>query len=82
MSVKIRTKGFFETKAHRVISRVIDQVIVMPDEDYEEVKDLCEVIEPPPEKKVTEPPKVIKSSRKKSIGGENATSKSKISRNN
>ena len=69
MSVKVKTKGYFETKAHRVISRVIDQVIVMPEEDYEEVKNLCEVIEPP---KVIKPPKKEK---------KNATSKSKVSRN-
>lgn len=79
MSIKVRTKGFFETKAHRVISRVIDQVIVMPEEDYEEVKDLCEVIEP---STVIEPPKVIKSSKKKGIGGKDGTTgKSKVSRN-
>ena len=68
MSVKVRTKGFFETKAHRVISRVIGQVIVMPEEDYEEVKNLCEVIEPP---------KVLKPQKEK----KNATGKSKVSRN-
>ena len=70
MSVKVRTKGLFETKAHRVISRVIDQVIVMPDEDYEEVKNLCEVIEPP---RVIEPPKKKEK--------EHGTGKSKVSRN-
>ena len=73
MSVKVKTKGYFETKAHRVISRVIDQVIVMPEEDYEEVKNLCEVIEPP---KVIKPPK-----KKNMEGKKNATSKSKVSRN-
>jgi len=42
---KIKTKGPFKTKAHRVISRRPDEIILMPDEDYEEVKDLCEVLE-------------------------------------
>ena len=65
MSVKVKTKGYFETKAHRVISRVLDEVIVMPDEDYEEVKNLCEVIVPPKKKEK-----------------KNATSKSKVSRDN
>jgi len=46
MSVKVKTKGPFETKAHRVISRAAGEVIVMPPEDYEEVKDLVEVLEP------------------------------------
>lgn len=42
---KIKTKGAFETKAHRVISKQPGEIICMPDEDYEEVKDLCEVLE-------------------------------------
>jgi len=42
---KIKTKGAFETKANRVISREAGKIIHMPDEDYEEVKDLCEVLE-------------------------------------
>lgn len=42
---KVKTKGLFETKAHRVISREAGEIIRMPDEDYEEVKDLCEVLE-------------------------------------
>ena len=50
MSVKVKTRGSFETKAHRVISRAADEVIVMPQADYEEVKNLCEVIEPPKKK--------------------------------
>jgi len=50
MSVKVKTKGPFETKAHRLISLKAGEVIVMPDEDYEEVKNLCEVIEPPRKK--------------------------------
>jgi len=50
MSVKVKTKGPFETKAHRLISLGAGEVIVMPDEDYEEVKNLCEVIEPPKKK--------------------------------
>jgi len=75
MSIKIRTKGFFETKAHRVISHEIGKVIVMPEEDYEEVKDLCEVIELPPEKK-----KVTKPTKKKEY--KYGTGKSKVSRNN
>jgi len=50
MSVKVKTKGPFETKTHRLISLKAGEVIVMPDEDYEEVKNLCEVIEPPKKK--------------------------------
>jgi len=50
MSVKVKTKGPFETKAHRLISLKAGEVIVMPDKDYEEVKNLCEVIEPPKRK--------------------------------
>jgi len=44
--MKIKTKGAFETKAHRVISKKAGEIINMPEEDYLEVKDLCEVIEP------------------------------------
>jgi len=51
MSIKVKTKGPFETKAHRVISRAAGETIVMPPEDYEEVKDLVEVLEPKKEKK-------------------------------
>jgi len=43
--MKVKTKGPFETKAHRVISKKADEIIVMPLEDYEEVADLCEVLE-------------------------------------
>lgn len=42
---KIKSKGAFETKTHRVIAREAGEIICMPDEDYEEVKDLCEVLE-------------------------------------
>ena len=49
---KVKTKGSFETKAHRVIAREAGEIIKMPDEDYEEVKDLCEIIkEEKPKKK-------------------------------
>jgi len=70
MSIKVKTKGPFETKAHRLISLKAGEVIVMPDEDYEEVKNLCEVIEPP---RVIEPPKKKEK--------EHGTGKSKVSRN-
>jgi len=43
--MKVKTKGPFETKAHRVISRQAGEVIIMPLEDYEEVADLCEILE-------------------------------------
>lgn len=42
---KVKTKGAFETKTHRVISREAGEIICMPDEDYNEVKDLCEVLD-------------------------------------
>ena len=44
--MKVKTKGAFETKAHRVISKGAGIIINMPEEDYKEVKDLCEVLEP------------------------------------
>jgi len=43
--MKVKTKGPFETKAHRVISREANEIIMMPQEDYEEVADLCEILE-------------------------------------
>ena len=43
--MKVKTKGPFETKAHRVISRKAGEIIIMPDEDYEEVADMCEILE-------------------------------------
>jgi len=42
--IKVKTKAPFETKSHRVICKEPGEIIIMPDEDYEEVKDLCEVI--------------------------------------
>ena len=42
--IKVKTKAPFETKSHRVICKEPGEIILMPDEDYEEVKDLCEVI--------------------------------------
>jgi hypothetical protein len=47
MMKKVKTKAVFETQAHRVISRRSGEIIRMPDEDYEEVKDLVEIIEEP-----------------------------------
>lgn len=41
---KVKTKSAFETRAHRVVSRKPGEIIQMPDEDYEEVKDLVEVL--------------------------------------
>ena len=50
---KIKTKGPFQTKTHRVISKEAGEIICMPDEDYNEVKDLCEVLEKEkPKKKI------------------------------
>ena len=43
--MKVKTKGPFKTKAHRVISKRADEIIIMPREDYEEVADLCEILE-------------------------------------
>jgi len=43
--MKVKTKGPFVTKAHRVICKKAGEVILMPREDYEEVADLCEIIE-------------------------------------
>lgn len=42
---KIKTKGPFITKTNRVIAREAGEIIRMPDEDYEEVKDLVELLE-------------------------------------
>ena len=44
---KVKTKTDFITKAHRVISRGPGEVINMPDEDYQEVKDKVTLIERP-----------------------------------
>ena len=43
--MKVKTLGTFKTKAHRVIAKKAGEIINMPKEDYEEVKDLVEVIE-------------------------------------
>lgn len=43
--MKVKTLGAFETKAHRVISKGPGEIINMPDEDYKEVKDLCEALD-------------------------------------
>ena len=53
---KIKTKGPFITKANRVISKKAGEIIRIPDADYEEVKDLCEILEDdkPKTKKLTE----------------------------
>ncbi|MHA1225264.1 MAG: hypothetical protein ACTSPV_00810 [Candidatus Hodarchaeales archaeon] len=51
---RVKTKAPFKTKAHRVISRGAGEIINMPDEDYEEVKDLVEVIEEKKKKKLEE----------------------------
>jgi hypothetical protein len=47
MMKKVKTKSAFETRAHRIISRKSGEIIQMPDEDYEEVKDLVEILEDP-----------------------------------
>lgn len=52
--IKVRTKGPFRTKANRVISRGEGQIIMMGEEDYEEVSDLCEVLDKPKKKKEIE----------------------------
>ena len=53
---KVKTKAAFKTKAHRVISRGPGEIITMADEDYEEVKDLVEVLDEdkPKKKKIEE----------------------------
>ena len=43
--MKVKTKGPFKTKAHQVICKKAGEVILMPREDYEEVADLCEILE-------------------------------------
>ena len=43
--MKVKTKGSFVTKAHRFISKGPGETMQMPREDYEEVVDLCEVLE-------------------------------------
>jgi len=42
---RVKTKEPFITKAHRVICKKPGEIINMPDEDYEEVKDKIELIE-------------------------------------
>ena len=37
--MRVKTKEAFITKAHRVISKGVGEIINMPEEDYEEVKD-------------------------------------------
>ena len=58
---KVRTKGAFVTKAKQIIAKEAGEIICMPDEDYEEVKDLCEVIEE--KKKVKKSSKILKSKK-------------------
>jgi len=48
---KIKSLAPFKTKAHSVISRMSGEIINIPDEDYEEVKDKCEVLDDPGRKK-------------------------------
>jgi len=67
--MKVKTKGPFKTKAHRVICRRPGEIIIMPDEDYEEVKDLCEVIDDIKRKEKTAP-KSISRSKKNDVGKE------------
>jgi hypothetical protein len=52
----VRTKAAFETKAHQVISRRPGETIRMPDEDYEEVKDLCTLLDEPSGQPAGAPP--------------------------
>jgi hypothetical protein len=47
MMKKVKTKSAFATRAHGVISRRPGEIIRMPDEDYEEVKNLVELLEEP-----------------------------------
>lgn len=42
---KIKSLAPFKTKAHSVISRIPGEIIRIPDEDYEEVKDKCELLD-------------------------------------
>jgi len=51
---KVKTLGAFETKTHRVISKGSGEIINMPDEDYEEVRELCELLEKPKKRKSRE----------------------------
>ena len=41
----VRTKGPFITTAHHAVSRKAGEVFALLDEDYEEVKDMCEVLD-------------------------------------
>ncbi len=42
---RVKTKEPFITKAHRVICKKPDEIIKMPDEDYEEVKGLVILVD-------------------------------------
>jgi hypothetical protein len=50
--IKVKTLTAFETKAHRVISRGPDEVIRMPEEDLEEVRDKVKVLDRPQKDKM------------------------------
>ena len=60
---RVKTKEPFITKAHRVICKKPDEIINMPDEDYEEVKDKVTVIETDKPKKTTKETKENKETK-------------------
>lgn len=41
----VKTKGPFITTAHHAVSRKAGEVFELPDEDYEEVKNMCELVD-------------------------------------
>jgi hypothetical protein len=41
----VRTKGPFITSAHHAVSRKAGEIFMLLEEDYEEVKDMCEVLD-------------------------------------
>ena len=49
--VRVKTKMAFRTKAHKVISRGPGEIITMADEDYQEIKDLVEILDEDIDKK-------------------------------
>lgn len=50
--IKVETLTAFETKAHRVISKGPGEVMRLPDEDFEEVRDKVKVLDKPQKDKM------------------------------
>lgn len=58
--MRVKTREAFTTKAHRVISKGAGEIINMPEEDYEEVKDKVVLLD-----SINKPEKKLKQKRTK-----------------